>query len=85
MVKDENVQREKMTSQIKGEITVLKENIKKMNKKIFDIEKENDQLRQSIVIVKKRTNILKTKLSITDKNNQEVIQGMSIIVSSGII
>lgn len=74
-----------MTSQIKGEITVLKENIKKMNKKIFDIEKENDQLRQSIVIVKKRTNILKTKLSITDKNNQEVIQGMSIIVSSGII
>ena len=73
-----------MTSQIKGEITVLKENIKKTNKKIFDIEKENDQLRQSILIVKKRTDILRTKLSITDKNNREVIQGMSIIVNSGI-
>lgn len=73
-----------MTSQIKGEITVLKENIKKTNKKIFDIEKENDQLRQSILIVKKRTDILRTKLSITEKNNQEVIQGMSIIVNSGI-
>ena len=81
-VKDEIVQKEKEISSTKGEISILQEKIKKMNKMIFDMEKSNDNLRNQISIVKKHSDILRTKIEITDKNNNEVILGMASIFTA---
>ena len=80
--KDESVQKEKEISSTKGEISILQEKIKKMNKMIFDMEKSNDNLRNQISIVKKHSDILRTKIEITDKNNNEVILGMASIFTA---
>ena len=69
-------------SSTKGEISILQEKIKKMNKMIFDMEKSNDNLRNQISIVKKHSDILRTKIEITDKNNNEVILGMASIFTA---
>ena len=63
---------------------MIKDNIRKFNKKITDIEKEKESFRNGIMLLKKHITVLNEKIKNEDQKCKEFIQNVTLFVDKSL-